>query len=94
MNIVDYKQYTKERLEFINNQESEWEIYTSPQVNNIWHKEIVFDNGAVWYERYEKKRVPVEAEARGVKVTVEIPMLEIEFWNSKNSESKYYYEKW
>lgn len=94
---VNYEEYGNAKHDFIKKHgNGEWKVETSPMDEyGRYHKEYIFDDGAIWYEimspEYFKQEVEVAHTM--VKVTVEIKMFRTEFWNSDNAQSKFYYEK-
>ena len=59
----------------------------------MYHKTYVFKDGAIWYETMFPEYVRQEVEIKLAKVEIEIKMFVTEFYNTDNSESKKYYEK-
>lgn len=95
---VNYETYTSEKQAFIRKHgKKDWKVETSPMDEyGIYYKDYIFEDGAHFYERmapvYFKQEVEVAHTL--VKVEVEIKMMEIEYFDSDNAESRKYYEKW
>lgn len=94
---VDYKEYMENKQEFIRKHGSgDWKVETSPMDEyGRYHKEYIFDDGAIWYEIMSPEwfKQKVEVAHTLVTVEVEVKMFRTEFWNSDNAQSKFYYEK-
>lgn len=96
--LVNSTEYSRERFLFFKKHKNVFECETSPMDEyGVYHKEYVFKDGSVWYERmspeYVKQEVEVKIKLVKVKVEVEIKMFCTEYWNTDNSESKKYYEQ-
>lgn len=91
---VTYGEYLKEQATFAqkHNKKSECRIYTSPMVENRYHKEYCWENGANWYEVTELITEEKEVEAHGIIFKVEVKMWRTEYWSTE-SGSKYFYER-
>ena len=59
-----------------------------------WHKEYLFEDGAVWYEVYTPVTEQAEAQIHGMSFKVDVKLLKTEFWSTDDSKSNYYYERW
>ena len=90
---VIYNTYENDKMAFMKkHMKHECKVYTSPMVNNVYHKEYCFSNGAVFCERTELVKEPVEAEAHGIKLLFEADFYKTEYWSTEQP-SKYFYEK-
>ena len=91
---VTFDEYFEEKQAFAqkHNKKAECKVYTSPMVNNVYHKEYCWSDGAMFCERTELVKELVEAEAHGIKLMFEAEFYKTEFWSSEQP-SKYYYEK-
>ena len=99
MNVVKYDEYTKQKMDFIQKHDSDFTIHTSEMdCYNSYHKEYVFEDGAVWYEvislAQEEAKLEGTSKITGMKVfgSKLVRYNRIEFWNSDNSLSRYTYE--
>lgn len=91
---VDIKIYDKEKREFFQKHDNDFSCDTSSMDEyGCYHKEYVFEDGAVWYEVMSPEYADYEVEVKLVKIHETIKMFRTEFWSSDNSSSKYYYEK-
>lgn len=96
---VDYRTYDNEKQSFIKkHSQTNWKIETSSMDEyGRYHKEYVFEDGAIWYEvmspEWFKMDVEVEINFCKVKRTIEVKMFRTEFWSTDDSHSKYYYEE-
>lgn len=91
---VTYAEYMSDLKAFSqkHNKKAELKIFTSPMVNNRYHKEYCWSDGAEFCEINELVTEMVEAEAHGIKVRVPVEFWRTEFWSTEQG-SKYYYEK-
>lgn len=94
MNTVCYEKYNKEKIKFFRKHKSCTELTSPMSADCSYHKEYVFEDGAVWYEVMSIENVPVEVEVKFCKVRQNIKMFRTEFWSSDDSISKYYYEQY
>lgn len=95
---VSYITYKYEKDMFFKKHKYDFETNTSPMDEyGKYHKTYVFKDGAVWYEtmfpEYVKQEIETEIKFIKIKTEIEIKMFVIEFWNTDNSKSKKYYEK-
>ena len=91
---VNYKEYEELRKRFFEKHNYDYRIETSvmDEYGN-YHKEYIFEDDAIWYESYKHTYEKVEVEIKKVKVNVEVKLFCTEFWNTEDSKSKYFYEK-
>jgi hypothetical protein len=95
--MVNYEEYEHKKHEFLAGI-GEWNVYTSPvDEYGRYHKEYVSQKGT-WYEVMTPviERVKAETEVHDLKVEVQqaVKFLRIEFWSTKDPDSKFYYERW
>lgn len=95
MATVNFKEYQKDLVNFCtkHNEKADCIIYTSPMVNNSWHKEYCYSDGSTFYEINEIIEEKVEIEIHGIKANVTVKLYRTEYWSTDNSQSKFYYEK-
>lgn len=96
---VKYEEYIQDKQAFFNKHDNEFTIQTSSMDEySRYHKEYIFDDGAIWYESYSPEwftqTVEVDVKGVAIKTDVEVKLFRTEFWNTDNSSSKYYYEKY
>ena len=77
---------------------ADWRVETSPMDEyGRYHKTYIFTDGAVLYEINTPITVTAEAETvvKGitVKITQDVELLETECWNTDNSHSVKFYER-
>ena len=91
---VTYKDYLKELAEFAakHNANGELKVYTSPMVNNRYHKDYCWSHGANFSEITELVTEEVEVEVHGLKVKVNVEFWKTEYWSTE-AGSKYFYQK-
>lgn len=93
MEIVKAKQYYERLSAFINKHEIA-KVETSSFQNGQWHKDYLCEDGSFGKEInrvvYEKARV----EVKGLMVTVEIKLLETEWFDTDTGKSIYMYERY
>lgn len=96
MNIVKYEEYAEDLTRFINKHSIKsklTEIWTSQFENNMYRKAYMFEDGA---EFWEVNRVIYEraaSEIKGIRFTVDVKLIEHEYWSTDDSKSRYWYEK-
>ena len=92
--MATFKEYIDEKVVFSqkHNKKGECKVYTSPMVNNGYHKEIVWDDGHMWCEVTELVTEDVEVEIHGLKTWTTIELWKTEYWTTE-SKSKYLWEK-
>lgn len=94
MNILNYDEYYNYKLDFIKKHHYQYEISTSPMNSDgTYYKDYYFTDGSALYEIMRPVYKTVEIEVNKVKVKVSVKLLETEAYNTDNSESVYYYEK-
>lgn len=77
----------------------DWRVDTSPMYEDgKYVKVYIFDDGAQLIEinRPVDEVVDVEVEVKGIKITTKLTvrLMESECWNTDDSESVFFYEKW
>lgn len=94
MRTVTYKEYIDEKVAFANkhNLKGDFQVETSPMINNCYHKVYSWDDGANWYEVMELVREEVEFEVRGLKHKTTVEMWRTEYWSTEFG-SRYLYER-
>lgn len=66
MMITNYKYMTEEKRQFFEKHGDPLQNYTSPLINDSYHKTITFDDGAVWYENTRPVHEPQEVTVKGI----------------------------
>lgn len=94
MNIVTYDEYNSDKIAFFKRHDNDFELQTEGTSAEYYRKTYSFSDEAVWYEVSRKVYIPIEQKVRLVDVKIDVELLETEYYNSQESESKYYYEKW
>lgn len=94
MNIVKYDEYEYDKKMFFRKHYNDFQCETRGSSAEYYIKTYTFVDNAVWYEIMQKKIVEQELEINYCHIKVDIELLETEYWNSDNSDSKYYYEPW
>ncbi len=91
---VTFKQYAEEKRAFFtkHNKKGEFKVYTSPMVDDVYHKEYCYSHGAQWCERTELVHEQAVAEAHGIKIPVTVALYKTEYWSTE-APSKYFYER-
>lgn len=90
--------YRYEKHRFFKRHKNNFECETSSMDEyGRYNKTYTFKDGAIWYEtmfpEYVKQELETEVKLVKVKTEIEIKMFVTEFWNTDNSESKKYYER-
>lgn len=96
MKQVNYKEYTDDLNRFIEKHSKKYDmnIWTSPITNGEYRKEYAFEDGNSFYEINNLNYIEeVEVEVKGIKVKVDVKLVNHEYWSSDDSTSKYWYEK-
>lgn len=94
MATVNYKEYTQQKDAFFKKHNYDFRIETSSMDEyGRYHKDYIFDDGAVWHEDMCPTFEEATVEIKKVNVKVEVKMLRTEFYNTDNATSNYYYEK-
>ncbi len=91
---VTFEEYMKDKIAFAqkHNKKAECRTYTSPMVNNAYHKEMCWSDGHSFYEATELIKENIEVEAHGIKTTVAVEFWRTEYWSTE-AQSKYFYER-
>lgn len=90
-----YNDYIEVKKAFFKKHNNEFTTHTSSlDEYNGYHKEYVFEDGAIWYEVNSIEYVEYEVEVKMVKIKEQAKMLRTEFWSSDDARSSYYYERY
>ena len=89
-----FREYDKKYTDFClkHNAKAECKVFTSPMVDNRYHKEICWDDGAMWCEITELVTESVNIQVHGINVDVDVQLWKTEYWSTE-SKSEYYYSK-
>lgn len=94
MTKTTYEGYLNDLEKFINkhSKKADWRVITSPYKNGQYHKQYVFEDGAILTDvnYMEGETYPVFVEELGF--TANIPVIKHEYWSTDESGSKYWYE--
>lgn len=91
--MATFNEYINDKVAFARkHNETDCKKFTSPMINNRYHSEMVWGDGAIWYEIVELITEDIELEAHGVKTFAPVKWWRTEYWTSE-SGSKYLYEK-
>ena len=91
---VNYEQYSNEKKDFFNKHDNDFRCETSSMDEyGRYYKTYIFTDDAIWYEVMGPTYETVEVEVKMVKMNIEVKMFRTEFWNTDDSKSKYYFEK-
>lgn len=95
MKEVSNQQYTIDQTGFIfkhlKKKNADYRVFTSPMIDNVYHKEYCFTDGAVFCERIEIIEECFEVERHGILVEVKATFQQVEYWSTDDSVSKYTY---
>lgn len=90
MTYIDYKNAFIKK-----HSEADWTVHTSPMDEyGQYCKNYIFTDGAVLTEINRPVHETVEVEVKGVKIEVEVKLMETEAWNTDDVKSVKWYEKW
>ena len=91
---VNYKQYNEDKKVFFQKHNYDFQCETSSMDGyGRYYKVYSFTDGAQWYENMSPTYESAEVEIKMVVVTVEVKMFRTEYYNTDDSTSKCYYEK-
>lgn len=93
MELRTYKEMENEFIEFAKKHNNDFNVETSPMVNNAYHKNYYFADGAVWTECNDIVIESIEAVVHGVKVVALVKMTRCEYWSTDDSKSKYVFNQ-
>ena len=92
--VVNVRTYEYEKKNFFEKHNYDFHCETSSMDEyGRYHKEYIFEDGSIWYEVMGPVFVSQEVTVKECTMNVEFKMFQTEFWNSENSNSKFYYEK-
>ena len=95
MAVVSYKRYSDEKDQFFRSHKNDFRIETSTMDEyGRYYKDYLFEDGAIWHEDMSPVFESATVEIKMVKVSVEVKMMRVEYYNTDDSTSRYYYEKW
>lgn len=90
---VKFNEYNDDKNNFFKKHDYNFKCgISSMDEYGCYHKEYVFEDGAIWYEAISPEYVDYEVEVKLVKIHETIKMFRTEFWSTE-SASKYYYER-
>ncbi len=90
---VTVKEYTEEKMAFLAKHDFDYQLETSSMDEyGVYTKFYNFTDGAQWYERMAPRYDTITTEVRKVMMSVQVKLLETEYWSSE-SKSRFYYEK-
>lgn len=89
---VTYDEYTRDLRDFCRRHDkADLKVFTSPMVNDSYHKEYCYSDGATFCEINDITTEWVEVEVKGCKTKAPITLCRTEYWSSDHSKSKYCY---
>ena len=93
ISTVDYNEFTRLKKVFFGNHNHDFQCETSPMDQyGVYYKSYNFRDGATWYERMSPEFIDTQVTVAYNTIPLTIKMLKVEFWNSDNAFSKFYYE--
>ena len=93
MNTVTFLDYENDKCKFVKAHGFDYTVHTSPLENDTYHKEWVFADDAVFYERISLVSEWVDVEAHGMTFKAKIQFWKTEYWSTEDT-SKFFYEKY
>ena len=96
MRTVTYKEYMEDLQKFIekHSKKYDYRVETSPFVDNRYHKEYLFEDGATFMEVNNMDVAElVEVQAHGMTFTTEIHFIKHEYWSTDDAVSKFWFER-
>lgn len=95
MTIVDSAEYNAQKKAFIKKHKGLKRVDTSSMDEySSYHKEYICEDNAMWYEVMSPYYKTVEMEINKCKVSLDVKLFQTEFWDSDNSNSRFYYENY
>ncbi len=93
MLILNYDTFNAVKKDFLM-RHGDWSVETSPMDEyGTYYKDYICEDGAQWHEVMRPVYEKATVEVKGVKVDVTVKLLETEAYNTDDSVSIYYYEK-
>ena len=92
--VSTYDEYMDAKKKFFSKHKNDWQVDTQGQSAEYYRKTYTFKDGAVWYEIMTYTTETEKVEIKKCKVNVTVELMRIEYWNTDNGESNYYYEPW
>jgi len=93
MKILTMAEYYQTIQEFVSKHEIN-KVETSELVNGQWSKNYYGEDGSAGTEINRIVYENVEVEVKGLKVKVEVKLLETEWFDTDNGKSVYMYQKY
>jgi len=93
MKIIKMKEYYELLQKFVNNHEVA-NVETSSMINGEWNKKYFCEDGAFGTEINRVIYEQVEVEVKGLKIKVDVKLLETEWFDTDNGASIYMYQKY
>lgn len=91
---VTYKEYSEAKHNFFEKHNFDFTTTTSSMDEyGRYYKDYLFEDGAQWHEDMSPEWVKETVEIKKCKVVVEVKMFRVEFYNTDDASSHYYYEK-
>jgi hypothetical protein len=95
MNTVTYEQYNEEKAAFFAKHDNDFKVESKyGSESSSYLKTYVFEDGACWHELLRNVHEEAEFTHRGITFKSNVSLAQMEFWDSDNSKSRYYYSKW
>ena len=93
MLTVTYSEYMKDLEAFHKkHRKADLQVYTSPLINNTYHKEYCYSDGAVFAEVNEMvHHEEITVDVHGIEIKTTVKMIKHEYWTTE-TKSKYWYE--
>lgn len=92
---IDYRDYTNEKQEFFKAHHYDYRVCTSGlDEYNRYHKEYIFEDGAIWYEVMGAVTEGATINIHGLEINTDVKLYRTEYWSTENATSKFYYERY
>lgn len=93
MTTVDFKTYYEDRCEF-NKKHGNYRVEDYGMTSDdTYRKELIYDDGAIFYEVCRPVYEEAEVEVKGIKIKVKVKLFCTEYWSTEFG-SKYMYERY
>ena len=94
MKKVTDKEFYKDLQAFCqkHGKKQDWKVVTSPYANGQYHKEYMFEDGAIFTDVNYLEGEYYEVEIKELGFTSKVPVIKHEYWTTDDATSKFWYE--
>ena len=91
---VTFAQYETDKAKFFKKHNYEYKVIDGGMKDDVYCKNYVFADDAIWTEVVGPTWEKVFVEVKKVDVEIDVKMLRIEYFNTDEGKSKFYYEEY